>query len=219
MEDFLQKFQAFTSTNVLSILTFLLAFLNFLVYCRQANIMSKQAKIMETQTRLLEPNQPTIIAIPYIPPHVTIAPQQLGLYISIYNNAQSVIILDKIEILSNHMDFRGKNNSPTKCLHLNKHLRASGFTNKDSSPYNTNNPNKEPIYLSKLDSDFILNLGLGLTISEPITESVPIDLRISILDCNQTSTSMDCSILVNTTEHYTRPTGVKTWYDWGENRV
>ena len=219
MEYFLQKFQAFTSTNVLSILTFVLAFLNFLVYCRQANIMSKQNEIMKTQTRLLEPNQPTIIAIPYIPPHVTIVLQQLGLYISIYNNAQSVIILEKIEILSNHMDFRGKNNSPTKCLPLNKHLRASGFTNQDSSPYNPNNLKKEPIYLSELDSDFILNLRLDLTISEPITESVYVDLRISILDCNQNRTIHQRSCLVNTAEHYTPPTGVKTHYDWGENRV
>jgi hypothetical protein len=201
----LQKFWAFISTNVLSILTLVLAFLTFRVLCKQ--------------TKLLEPNQPTIIAIPYIPPHDTIAPQQLGLFISIYNNAHSVIILEKIEILSNHMDFIGENNASTKCLHLNKHLRASGFTNKDSSPYNTNNPNKENIYLSKLDSDFILNLGLGLTISEPITESAPIDLRISILDCNQNRTIHRRSCLVNTTEHYTRPTGVNTWYDWGENRA
>jgi hypothetical protein len=204
MEYFLQKLWAFVLNNVLSILT-------LLVYCRQANIMSKQNEIMKTQTRLLEPNQPTIIAIPYIPPHDTIAPQQLGLYISIYNNAQRVIIVEQIEIISNHMDFRGKNNSPTKCLPLNKHLRASGFTNKDSSPYNPNNPNKETIYLSKLDSDFILNLCLFLTISEPITESVPIDLRISILDCNQNTTIYPYSCSVNTTEHYTRPAGVNTW--------
>jgi hypothetical protein len=192
----------FWTFNLTDVLTLLCSGFTIWIYSRQANIMNKQVDIAETQTKLLKPDPPTIILTPA---KIWEDENQVGLLLSLYNNSKSVLIFDQIEIVSGNLDFIGSGGLPTKVLHFNQRLRASGFTNKGCSNMSGS--------LHEQDADFIPNLVLGLITSKESKPKFDLKLKISIIECNNETVTYTCACEFDTEQRYIDPPQ-KTFWRW-----